>query len=1180
MSVRVVVRCRPFNQTEVAEGSEQALTMSDSTVAVDYAGSSHTFTYDDTLCSVEGTKDRATQETVYESVAAPLLGHVLTGYNGCIFAYGQTGSGKTYSMVGTESEKGIIPRITESLFDNLSNLQDSEMETCVEVSFFEIYNEKVRCLLCPTSEGFDSSLRVREHPTFGPFIEGLSKFVVTSKDECLRLLNDGNTVRSTASTAMNAVSSRSHAVFTITLTQSKTSGPVTTSTISKLNLVDLAGSERASRTLATGKRLAEGSTINKSLSCLGKVISTLAEAADQAKQRHIPYRDSTLTWILKDNLGGNSKTVMLATVSPAAIQLEETLSTLRYAERAKKIMNKAVVNESNNNEVIAALQKEIEQLNAALKDATQTDRAALMEEIMATEAMKREMDITVAEKLAETKRLMEDREGYMRDLESRLLAQNSEIEALRAANMEKEQRILQLLKAIESKGVDMNNDDFDTMRVRVAELEREQKNARATMEIRGTSEAPQRNRQAMDSVDSDLSLGSSLLSGTDHAPLSSLASGINLDDDEFDIDMDLDDLMAAREATAVAVQYADANNLLPRPVSEDQNNSSIHLSSDTSIVLDDDAWDEAVTEEEVKEAKPSVPVAECPPPPAVPMIYDYPDDVPLVRVDSDKLANNCYLDATFFARVTFGTLLYGRCGVECDLLRKQIRILTVHGKTIDHYDSVRIERVYPDSNTLTTLHFSVSEVQKEYTCEFDSVQDKSYVLQLLIVLRRNTLWCPALCGAYGADEVNIAVKGTTIQRDGAVVQIQGDTIIAVSKLPFDIFGFWCGCFSLEDGPLPKNPAVFNGFLPEERPDIYVIGIIKALPAISSGREVPNMLLEAIGKDGFMVVDTTAGKGAEDSLILTVICRKELCSRISQMKLFSAPQNNVFAGKGGVIVLNRSSLAILVVERLKNEVEVKQCNAALREMLSSGFCTGDTVADIAVRFDSFVVAGDFGYENAFCDKTDELKNHMKANNILSDFCESAPSPSLQSVSHPTRILTLAQPHISRLDIAEYGTSRALSSSSYITGDIFIQSHMLSVFSNTVRRLSAELSNLTFRSQRLASVVNGASLQFTGNALASSPVVVEVPHLLSKELTKQSIRLPLFVDALEMLHMLTLRCSIVGAVRDSPTPTTIASGIVSLRHASKRTGQPIGFKAVFYRATCNVGMLSGQIIISVD
>lgn len=280
------------------------------------------------------------------------------------------GSGKSFSMMGSVDVPGLIPRLCGALFGRVSKEENESHTFKVEVSFMEIYNEKVRDLLDP--KGSRHSLKVREHKVLGPYVDGLSQLAVTCFEDIESLMSEGNKSRTVAATNMNEESSRSHAVFNIILTQtlydpqSSTSGEK----VSKLSLVDLAGSERVSKTGAAGERLKEGSNINKSLTTLGLVISALADQVGaKGKNKFVPYRDSVLTWLLKDNLGGNSKTAMIATISPAGDNYEETLSTLRYADRAKRIVNHAVVNEDPNAKIIRELREEVDKLREQLNQA-------------------------------------------------------------------------------------------------------------------------------------------------------------------------------------------------------------------------------------------------------------------------------------------------------------------------------------------------------------------------------------------------------------------------------------------------------------------------------------------------------------------------------------------------------------------------------------------------------------------------------------------------------------------------------------------------------------------------------------------------------------------------------------------------------------------------------------------
>ena len=313
----------------------------------------------------------AGQDNLHTDLGKPLLDNAFQGYNNCIFAYGQTGSGKSYSMMGYGKEAGVIPKICQDMFERIGEMQqDKNLRCTVEVSYLEIYNERVRDLLNPSTKG---NLKVREHPSTGPYVEDLAKLVVGSFNEIEHLMDEGNKARTVAATNMNETSSRSHAVFTLTLTQKRhdVETNMAMEKVAKISLVDLAGSERATSTGATGARLKEGAEINRSLSTLGRVIAALADLSDKKKKvsgkgSQVPYRDSVLTWLLKDSLGGNSMTAMIAAISPADINFDETLSTLRYADSAKRIKNHAVVNEDANARMIRELKEELASLRSKL----------------------------------------------------------------------------------------------------------------------------------------------------------------------------------------------------------------------------------------------------------------------------------------------------------------------------------------------------------------------------------------------------------------------------------------------------------------------------------------------------------------------------------------------------------------------------------------------------------------------------------------------------------------------------------------------------------------------------------------------------------------------------------------------------------------------------------------------
>ncbi|XP_071566025.1 kinesin-like protein unc-104 isoform X4 [Temnothorax nylanderi] len=377
-SVKVAVRVRPFNYREISRQAQCIIEMTGSTTSIvnpkATPGSKEavkSFNYDYSYFSMDPNDENySTQLMVYKDIGEEMLEHAFEGYNVCIFAYGQTGAGKSYTMMGKQEEgqEGIIPQICKDLFSKISYTSNERLKYSVEVSYMEIYCERVRDLLNPKNRG---NLRVREHPLYGPYVEDLSKLAVLSYEDIHDLIDEGNKARTVAATNMNETSSRSHAVFTIFFTQQQQDSAtgLMTEKVSKISLVDLAGSERADSTGAKGTRLKEGANINKSLTTLGKVISALAEIATKKKKKadFIPYRDSVLTWLLRENLGGNSKTAMIAAVSPADINYDETLSTLRYADRAKQIVCKAVVNEDANARLIRELKEEIQKLRELLK---------------------------------------------------------------------------------------------------------------------------------------------------------------------------------------------------------------------------------------------------------------------------------------------------------------------------------------------------------------------------------------------------------------------------------------------------------------------------------------------------------------------------------------------------------------------------------------------------------------------------------------------------------------------------------------------------------------------------------------------------------------------------------------------------------------------------------------------
>ncbi|GBF99862.1 kinesin-ii motor subunit [Raphidocelis subcapitata] len=371
--VRVVVRCRPLNERETAEGRQRIVEIDVAAASVALrppggapggngadagAHQQRAFTFDAAFDWA------STQAEVYENAAAAIVNSVLQGYNGTVFAYGQTGTGKTHTMEGAAADAGaagIIPRAFDHIFGAIEGSEGKQY--LVRASFLEIYNEEVRDLL---SKSPKERLELKEHKDTGVYVKGLNAFVVKSVAEIRAVLEVGKKNRSVGATLMNQDSSRSHSVFTITV-ECIEQGPASDGHIrvGKLNLVDLAGSERQAKTGATGDRLKEATKINLSLSALGNVISALVDS----RSGHIPYRDSKLTRLLQDSLGGNTKTVMVANIGPADWSHDETLSTLRYANRAKNITNKPRVNEDPKDAMLREFQEEIARLRAQLEAA-------------------------------------------------------------------------------------------------------------------------------------------------------------------------------------------------------------------------------------------------------------------------------------------------------------------------------------------------------------------------------------------------------------------------------------------------------------------------------------------------------------------------------------------------------------------------------------------------------------------------------------------------------------------------------------------------------------------------------------------------------------------------------------------------------------------------------------------
>ncbi|XP_064610352.1 kinesin-like protein KIF28 [Liolophura sinensis] len=423
-SVKVAVRVRPFNQREKDRQAKCVLTMQGQMTTISNPDAPNEepkkFSFDYSYWSHDGFEEAAngvleakkgsnyaSQRIVFEDLGQGVLNNAFEGYNCSLFAYGQTGAGKSYSMVGYGPNKGIVPITCDELFKTMRANTDSNKRFEVTFSMLEIYNEQVRDLL--SKDNPKGGLQVRQNPKLGLFyVENLKRVAVGSYEDIEKRMEQGTASRTVASTNMNATSSRAHTVVTITFDQiMKTDSGSETKKSSVMNLVDLAGSERADSTGATGDRLKEGANINKSLSALGNVISALADLSMGKKKTMVPYRDSVLTKLLQNALGGNSKTIMIAALSPADINFDETLGTLRYADRAKKIKNKAVINENPLDKLIRELKEENDRLKKAMEAGglVQNTQGMSPEEI---ENMRKQMEEEIRAQLFANQQMLAD----------------------------------------------------------------------------------------------------------------------------------------------------------------------------------------------------------------------------------------------------------------------------------------------------------------------------------------------------------------------------------------------------------------------------------------------------------------------------------------------------------------------------------------------------------------------------------------------------------------------------------------------------------------------------------------------------------------------------------------------------------------------------------------------------
>lgn len=426
--VQVVVRCRPMDEKENARNCTRVVQIIGSRGAVEIRNPREDASKDAVkVFSFDSVYDwNSTQQDIYEETVRPLVSSVLDGFNGTIFAYGQTGTGKTYTMEGLKKDaqkRGIIPRSFEQIFTHISRSEN--IQYLVRASYLEIYQEEIRDLLHQ-----DQSLRfeLKEKPDTGVFVKDLSSSVCKNAEEIQQLMNLGNQNRTIGATNMNEHSSRSHAIFIITIEMGDSYGI----RVGRLNLVDLAGSERQSKTGSSGERLKEASKINLSLSALGNVISALVDG----KTSHVPYRDSKLTRLLQDSLGGNSKTIMVANIGPASYNYDETLTTLRYANRAKNIKNKPRINEDPKDALLRQYQEEILRLKEKLAQKGPGQRKK--------RKPKKKLEDETIESESETEDSHEDN-NKVSESDKKLIAEQLKAEKLEAENL------VQRIKELESK---------------------------------------------------------------------------------------------------------------------------------------------------------------------------------------------------------------------------------------------------------------------------------------------------------------------------------------------------------------------------------------------------------------------------------------------------------------------------------------------------------------------------------------------------------------------------------------------------------------------------------------------------------------------------------------------------------------------------------------------------------
>lgn len=474
-NIQVAIRIRPLNSKEVHESQgKKCLNVNKANKSISISINSNTKNFSFDYIGDEDTS----QDEIFESIGKPIVNSCLCGYNGSIFAYGQTGAGKTYTIMGPPDAslplqfRGILPRCLEFLFSSIKKelKKNLDLEYLIKCSFLEIYNEQINDMISPDQR----NLLIREDIKKGAYVENLQQETITSFDEALEIIEKGIKYRHIGSTSMNKESSRSHSVFTLQIESKEKREDLWNFKNSYFHLIDLAGSERQKLTEAFGDRLKEAGMINKSLSSLGNVVSSLVEISE-GRSRHVPYRDSKLTFLLKDSIGGNSKTCIIANISPSYFSYGETLSTLRFAERAKLVKNKAIINEDTMG-TISELRTEVKRLKSLLKNQQENfpteNPANFNDRIKGVEALLEQNLRIRLQSESSLGQEIEERENYINSLVSALEKCEKKIKSDKKTIKNKDEALKKLQKSEKT----IENNLIEELKEEIERLRRENEN--------------------------------------------------------------------------------------------------------------------------------------------------------------------------------------------------------------------------------------------------------------------------------------------------------------------------------------------------------------------------------------------------------------------------------------------------------------------------------------------------------------------------------------------------------------------------------------------------------------------------------------------------------------------------------------------------------------------------------